>query len=222
MSDVFNGAPGQGFNTSEGDARYVQVSEHTKALHDGLLIDAATLDGLDSLDVALADGTRLRIYRATSAPSSPGTGQLWADTTATPPLIKSWTGSAWQTVASLQHGQLTGLSGDDHSIYALTDGTRLRVVRATTGPSSPGVGQLWADTTTSPATLKSWTGSAWQAFTGGSGGAMILDDLTDVTITSPTTGQLIRYNGSQFVNSTVSTGGSGSARYATIAKLVNF
>ncbi len=32
----------------EGDARYVNEVDHTKAAHDALLIDAATLDGVDS------------------------------------------------------------------------------------------------------------------------------------------------------------------------------
>lgn len=41
------------------------------------------------------------------------------------------------------------------------------------------------------------------------GGASALDDLTDVTITTPTTGQVVKYNGSVWVNDTDDTG-SGS------------
>jgi len=44
-----------------------------------------------------------------------------------------------------------------------------------------------------------------------SGGAAILDDLSDVTISSPSTGQVVKYNGSQWVNDTDATGGGGSA-----------
>lgn len=36
---------------------------------------------------------------------------------------------------------------------------------------------------------------------GGGGGASVLDDLTDVTISSPTSGQVLKYNGSAWVNS---------------------
>lgn len=155
MADVFNGVVGGGFNTTDGDARWVNESDFTKAVIDAMNIDADTLDSLDSLDFALSDGTRLRVFRSTSA------------------------------------------------------------------PLSPGVGQLWGDSNTTPATLKYWTGSAWSTFTGGGGGggATTLDDLTDVVITSPILDQLIRFDGTHFVNATVATGGgSGTVRYATLAK----
>ena len=45
---------------------------------------------------------------------------------------------------------------------------------------------------------------------GGGGGASALNDLTDVTLSSPTTGQVLKYNGSVWVNDTDSTGGGGS------------
>ncbi len=38
----------QYLNEARGDARYVNETDHTKAAHDALLVDAATLDGLDS------------------------------------------------------------------------------------------------------------------------------------------------------------------------------
>lgn len=62
-------------------------------------INAATLDGLDSADFALADGTRLRAPRSTTAPLSPGPGQLWLDANFTPAVLKEYDGAAWQHVA---------------------------------------------------------------------------------------------------------------------------
>lgn len=44
----------------------------------------------------------------------------------------------------------------------------------------------------------------------GGGGASALDDLTDVTITAPSTGQVLKYNGSAWINDTDATGGGGS------------
>ena len=41
--------------------------------------------------------------------------------------------------------------------------------------------------------------------------SLALDGLTDVTITSPTTGQVLKYNGTAWVNGTEATGGGGGA-----------
>ena len=46
---------------------------------------------------------------------------------------------------------------------------------------------------------------------GGGGGASALDDLTDVQLTTPTTNQVLKYNGSYWTNSTDATSGGGSA-----------
>lgn len=51
--------------------------------------------------------------------------------------------------------------------------------------------------------------TSWATVTGGSSN---LDGLTDVTITSPTTGQVLKYNGTIWINDTDSTG-SGSFTY---------
>jgi len=45
---------------------------------------------------------------------------------------------------------------------------------------------------------------------GGGGGASALNDLTDVTLSSPTTGQVLKYNGSVWVNDADATGAGGS------------
>lgn len=45
----------------------------------------------------------------------------------------------------------------------------------------------------------------------GGSGATTLDGLTDVTLTTPTTGQVLKYNGTTWVNDTDATGGGGSA-----------
>ena len=57
----------------------------------------------------------------------------------------------------------------------------------------------------------SWDGSdyAWIEQSTGGGGATDLNGLTDVTITTPSSGQVLKYNGSNWVNDTDATGGSG-------------
>ncbi len=54
------------------------------------------------------------------------------------------------------------------------------------------------------------TSTSWATVSGG--GASALDDLTDVVLTSPTTGQVLKYNGTNWINDTDSTG-SGSFTY---------
>ena len=56
---------------------------------------------------------------------------------------------------------------------------------------------------------------------GGGAGASALDDLTDVTISSPASGQVLSYNGSGWVNAASAAGGSvyykDPVRVATVA-----
>ena len=48
-----------------------------------------------------------------------------------------------------------------------TFASKPRKTTASTAPSSPATGDLWFDTTTSPAIAKFWDGSAWQTFSAG-------------------------------------------------------
>jgi hypothetical protein len=45
-----------------------------------------------------------------------------------------------------------------------------------------------------------WNGTAWTALAGGGGGSSTLAGDTDVTITSPTAGQVLTYSGTKWVN----------------------
>lgn len=92
------------------------------------------------------------------------------------------------------------------------------VILADTPPASAESGTIWVDTTN----LKLYvyysdgSGSQWVQPTtpsygsgGGSGGASAILDLTDVTITNPTSGQVLKYNGTKWVNGTDNVGGGG-------------
>jgi hypothetical protein len=58
------------------------------------------------------------------------------------------------------------------------------------------------------ALLRVWSGAAWTAL-GGGGGAGVLDDLGDVTLTAPQDGEVLTFSAGQWVNDVPSGGGSG-------------
>lgn len=62
------------------------------------------------------------------------------------------------------------------------------VYRGASAPASPVTGQLWLDTTTTPATLKTYNGSAWEITpTGG----VIVSNVWNSLPSSPTDGQIV-------------------------------
>lgn len=62
-----------------------------------------------------ANALALGVYRGTSAPASPVTGQLWLDTTTTPATLKAWGGSSWTIPPNgsmLAQAELTSFPAD--------------------------------------------------------------------------------------------------------------
>lgn len=94
-------------------------------------------------DLAIALGI-LGTTVGSSQPSSPTVGQLWVDSGSSPPLIKIWTGTVFQTT-----------SFDQSSSVSTSPGTN--------APTNPPLGKLWLDTSTLTAPeLKAWNGSNWK------------------------------------------------------------
>jgi len=73
-------------------------------------------------------------------------------------------------------------------------GTRITITDCLTTACTAGGGNIRADFR--------WNGSAYEliAVVGGTGGVLALDDLTDVTVTSPATNDSLVYNGAAWVN----------------------
>ena len=86
-------------------------------------------------------------------------------------------------------------------------------------PSVPQSGQLWFDVDTgvlyvyyNDGTSNQWVQPASIQYGGpggGGGGATNLDALTDVTLNSPAAGQVLKYNGTAWINDTDATGAGG-------------
>jgi hypothetical protein len=81
-----------------------------------------------------------------------------------------------------------------------------------TAPGNPGANdiRLYVDTSDTHLKIRNNAGTVVDLHTGG-GGATNLDGLTDVVISSPSTGQVIKYNGTNWINDTDATGGGGGA-----------
>jgi hypothetical protein len=113
------------------------------------------------------------------------------------------TTATMSTLASLGIGGLTVNVG---KITAPTSNTTFASLRLPhgTAPTSPADGDVW---TTTSGIFTRVNGTTVGPLSAGGGGN--LDSLTDVVITTPSTGQVLKYNGTNWVNDTDATGGGG-------------
>jgi hypothetical protein len=129
------------------------------------------------------------------AGTAPSTGQ-----------VLKWNGSAWAPAADATGGGADGNTTYTISAETATGGVNLRL---TGSDSSADNVKLTAG---SNVTLtRTSADEITIAATGTGGGASNLDDLGDVVITgTPSNGQVLKYNGTNWVNGTDSTGGGGA------------
>jgi len=123
---------------------------------------------------------------------------------------------------------LSNVSNEDFKNKAAEAGISASTTVDDAPPISPNQGELWFDTESgilyvyyNDGTSTQWVQptSIQYGTSGGGTGSSNLDGLTDVTITNPTTGQVLKYNGSTWINDTdaTSSGGSSSNSFSTIA-----
>ena len=140
-----------------------------------------------------------------------------SDVTGTAPStgqVLKWNGTAWAPAADA-----TGSGADGNTTYTIsaetaTGGIDLRLTGsdASTDNVKLAAGANVTVTRTDASTITI-------AATGGGGGATTLDGLTDVVINgTPTNGQVLKYNGTNWVNDTDATGGgAGLSTRATVS-----
>ncbi len=105
--------------------------------------------------------------------------------------------TATSTPAITISTSVTGiLKGNGTAISAAVSGTDFQAPLTLTTTGTSGAATLIGNTLNIP----QYTG-------GGGGGSTSLDGLTDVVVTSPSVGQVIKYNGTAWVNDTDATGG---------------
>ena len=99
---------------------------------------------------------KLIVENGTSFPTSPAESQVFFRTDHD--LLYVYDGSSWQTVGYRDHGNMTGLNDDDHTIYLLANGAR-----SLTGDWNVGTygiyGVSWLNTTSLKFTDELWWGS---------------------------------------------------------------
>lgn len=112
-----------------------------------------------------------KVTSGTVAPTSPATGDLWIDTSATPNIWKRWSGSAWvkatptsasEVGAETPSGAQAKADAAKSASQSYTETyAQKKVTSSTTAPSSPATGDLWIDISKTPNVWKRWSGSAW-------------------------------------------------------------
>lgn len=189
-----------------------------------ILAALLTVDGAGSgLDADLLDGNSSAAF-ATAGHNHDATYQpLDSDLTAIAALTTTTFGRALLALADAAAlrtaadvgaeavgGDLTGTVGNAQIAAGAVGATELAtdaVTNAKVADDAIGIAELSATGTPSSSTFLRGDNS-WAT---PSGGASALDDLTDVTITGASTGQVLKYNGSAWVNDTDATAGGTSA-----------
>jgi hypothetical protein len=168
---------------------------------------------IEHKDITGADALHPFAEVAASDPGAIGAYKGWIDTSVTPHVLKYRNGanSAW-IVYEGQPGAdgADGVDGADGAPGAPgTNGTN--GTNGANGIFSAIASQAEAEAGTEH--TKGMTAlrvAEAIAALGGGGGASDLDDLTDVVITAPTTDEVLKYNGTNWVNAAVPGGGGGA------------
>lgn len=114
-------------------------------------------------------------------------------------------GTASQTPTSLEYGELAINYADGKIFYknssdAIVEfsGSGASLTISDTAPVSPSAGDLWYESDTGKTFL--YYDSFWVEIGSNSSGAIVLGGLNDVVLTSPTNGQVLKYDGTNWVN----------------------
>jgi hypothetical protein len=128
-------------------------------------------------------------------------------------LKKSVTGGASPLTSDLDQGELA-INLVDRKIYTKDSGNNIKEISGAyvdaSAPSNPVEGDLWYDTANN--LLKAHNGTGFV-----SAGYQNLSSLEDVTITSIASGEILKWDGSAFVNNTLAEAGIAEASHAHAA-----
>jgi len=134
-------------------------------------------------------------------------------------LKKSVTGGASPLTSDLDQGELA-INLVDRKIYTKDNSNNITEITGAyvdnAAPSNPVEGDLWYDTTNN--LLKAHNGTGFV-----SAGYQNLSDLEDVTLTSIASGEILKWNGTTFVNNTLTEAGIAAETHThTASEITDF
>jgi hypothetical protein len=129
-------------------------------------------------------------------------------------------GAGGSSTAVSDHGSLTGLLDDDHTQYLLADGTRTATSLTVSGSittSSLILDGIEIDAATpSDTNVLKYSSALNKYIPGVASTVAALDDLTDVIISSATPNQVLKYDGTNWINAVSPSSVEGTTYFSTI------
>ena len=104
VATVAPSSPNKGdiwYNTSVSPAAAMVWSATVWAAADAAAQGQAAAASTAATTASSLAGTKAKVTIATTAPSSPSVGDIWINTTATPQVVETWTGSLWKIAADV-------------------------------------------------------------------------------------------------------------------------
>ena len=136
-------------------------------------------------------------------PEGPANGDIWFD---------SSDGKTYVFYNDGDSSQWIEFAGNIKQGIDGTDGSDAQYVASTTAPSNPTEGMFWFNSETGRSYLyfvDSSSNAQWVEVTANMSGYLNVADINDVVLTSPTTNQVLSYDGTNWVNADAAAGGGG-------------
>lgn len=156
--------------------------------------DVIYYNGTAWINTALSSVAASATTVSATAPATPDVGDLWFESDTGRTFI--YYDSTWVEVGAVSTGSRIAVSGS--------------------APAGAQEGDLWFNSTTAKTFL--YYDSSWVEVGAANSVPSILDDLTDVTITSAATNQILQWNGTAWVNATIDalpSQGGNAGKYLT-------
>lgn len=153
---------------------------------------------VNNLEFNKYEARNMRLQNLATAPASPATGQAYFDTALGKARV--WDGTAWK---NWEQGTVTAVTATGPI--------------TSSGGTTPNIG-ISAATTSAAGSMSASDKAKLDGIQAGATAPGTLDSLTDVVVTNPATGNVIRWSGTQWVNATLAIGDTSGLQAALDGK----